>query len=114
MNKWPLLSVVSRKLEFSLLLAALALVFQLFPAAWFGLLHLIDIRTWPRVIWMGFSIAGLAVLVGVRLVPSVFADWQKRRTEMIAARDRREAQYAAKKRRESLEQLRRSRSRRLY
>jgi len=97
-------------LELLLAIAILALVLQLFPS----LAQAIDARNWTRGVW--FLVNGLVViaLVLIRFAPDQILAWQSRRGRNAADRETIERQRAAKEHRESLEQIRKARKRRLY
>lgn len=102
------------RLEILLVIAFVALVFQVFPALWFGLIWAVDVRNWARSAWMGTTVAILAVLFGLRFVPDLWADWRERRCDAASALAKREKQLKAKAERERVAALRRGRSRRMY
>jgi hypothetical protein len=55
------------QLETWLIVASLALVFQIFPAAFWGLLAVVDVRNWTWGITVGVEIAVIALLLGLRM-----------------------------------------------
>jgi hypothetical protein len=53
-------------LELLLVLAVIALVFQLFPSLWFRFISALDVRNWSRLTWFAVNFMVLAALIGVR------------------------------------------------
>ncbi|MGQ0601069.1 MAG: hypothetical protein ACT4QE_05155 [Anaerolineales bacterium] len=102
------------RLEVLLVIAFFALVFQVFPSLWFGLVWAADVRNWARSAWMGVTVAILVVLFGLRFVPDLWADWRERRAESASAFAKREKAERAKAERERVAALRKGRSRRMY
>lgn len=102
------------RLEVLLVLAFVALVFQVFPPLWFALVWVADIRNWARSAWMGATVGILLVLFALRFVPQLWEDWRERRSEAASALAKREAQQRAKAERERVAALRKGRSRRMY
>jgi hypothetical protein len=58
------------RLETWLVLSIMALVFQLFPRLFWGLLAAIDVRNWTWGVWVGVEIAVVVTLL-------VLYGWQK-------------------------------------
>lgn len=54
------------RLETWLLLASVSLVFQIFPAPFWGLLYAIDVRNWSWGVWVGVEVAVIATLFVLR------------------------------------------------
>ena len=67
-------------LELILVLAFLALLFQVFPSLWWGLWAALDLRTWSRGTWFGLNLLVLLGLFGIRFGSDLYADWRNRRT----------------------------------
>jgi hypothetical protein len=67
------------RLEVLLVLAFLALLFQVFPSLWFGLLWAIDIRNWSRGVWIAINVAVVFSLFAIRFGPGLAEDWKKSR-----------------------------------
>lgn len=101
-------------LELLLVLAVVALVFQLFPSLWNGTLWALDIRNWPRTVWFAGNLVVVLVLVAVRFGPDLYQEWQNRRERLAADREKREKQLQLKEQRETLERMEQARSRRIY
>jgi hypothetical protein len=97
-------------LEILLAIAILALILQLFP----NLGRALDVRNWTRGVW--FLVNGLVViaLILIRFAPDQVLEWQSRRGRTAADHKILERQRAAREHRESLEQIRKARKRRLY
>lgn len=90
--------------ELLLLVAGLALFFELYPPAWDAVVYALDIRRWPRTAWFGINWIVLMFLVAVRFGP----DWLKSMREQKLRRNVDRAKDALlKKRREEAETLRR-------
>jgi hypothetical protein len=53
------------RLETWLVLAAIGLAFQMYPALFWGLLYWIDVRSWTWGVWVGVEIAVLVILLGL-------------------------------------------------
>jgi hypothetical protein len=85
-------------LELLLVLAVLALVFQVFPSLWFNLLWAMDVRNWSRTAWFAVNVAVLLFLFGVRFVPDLVNNWQERRTRNAADSTIAEKRKALKRR----------------
>ena len=101
-------------LELLLVLAFLALLFQVFPALWFGLLWAVDVRNWSRGMWMGLNVAIVFALFGLRFGPELFDQWRERRARLTNEHEKHEKQRHLKEEREMLERLKQARERRLY
>jgi hypothetical protein len=102
------------RLEWLLVAAVVALVLQVFPSLWFGLLWLADMRHWPRAAWLGLNAAIILGLFALRFGPGLIDDWRRRRERLAAQREKQAAQRAAKEQRETLEQIKQGRRRRMY
>lgn len=101
-------------LESLLVVAFVALVFQVFPSLWFGLIWAIDFRNWSRSIWMTLTVAGLGVLFALRFIPDLWENWRERQAAAAVEREKRRKQQQAKEQRQMIEAARRARSRRMY
>jgi len=101
-------------LELLLALAAMALLFQLFPSLWVGTVWTLDIRNWPRTVWFAGNLVVVFVLVAVRFGPDLYQDWQRRYEQRAAKRIEMQKRQALKEQRETLERLQQARSRRFY
>lgn len=101
-------------LEALLVAAVVALVLQVFPSLWFGLLWLADMRHWPRAAWLGLNAAIIFGLFAVRFGPGLIDDWRRRREHVASQRERRQAQQAVKEQRTMLRQIKEGRRRRMY
>ena len=58
-----------------LLLAIVALVFQLIPSLWAGLVSIANVRNWSRGTWMLVNVAIVLILLGIRFGPELYTDW---------------------------------------
>lgn len=65
-------------LELLLVLAFLALLFQVFPSLWFAL----DFRTWSRTTWFTLNLFVLFGLFGIRFGPDLYSEWRERRKRL--------------------------------
>ena len=54
------------RLETWLVVASIALVFQIFPPIFWGLLYAVDVRNWTWGVWVGVEIAVVATLFLLR------------------------------------------------
>lgn len=61
------------RLELLLVLAFLALLFQVFPALWLGLLWALDVRNWPREVWLAINVGVVLALFAIRFGPELAA-----------------------------------------
>lgn len=68
------------RLELVLVLACLALLFQVFPGLWWDLWAALDFRTWSRGTWFALNLLVLLSLFGIRFGPALYADWRNHRT----------------------------------
>jgi hypothetical protein len=104
-------------LEWLMILAFLTLALQLMPSLPGKLLHAADVRTWTTNVW--FSLQGLILLtlLAIRYRADFQELWENRAErktkEDAKAGNIRKAQEA-KERREMLERIKLSRSRRIY
>jgi hypothetical protein len=55
------------QLETWLAVASLSLVFQIFPAAFWGLLAILDVRNWTWGVTVGVEIAVIVLLLALRV-----------------------------------------------
>jgi hypothetical protein len=101
-------------LELLLVLAVLALVVQLIPGALDTIFYAINPAHWPRTVWFAINWGVLSLLVGVRFGPDLVAAWKQRRQKLAVEREQSAKQRELKEQRETLERIKRSRSRRLY
>lgn len=104
------------KLELLLVLAFLALLFQVFPSLWFGLLGVLDIRNWPRGVWMAINVGVVFSLFAIRFGPDLVADWKQHRVRKRAASENREKKIcdlALKEQRELFKRMQEARKRQI-
>lgn len=87
-------------LEVLLVLAIVALVLQLFPALWWRLVALVDVRHWSRWTWFFVNLAVVAVLFGVRMAPEWSEAVARRRADKAKRRQQEERKRRAEERRE--------------
>lgn len=80
------------KLEILLVLAFLALLFQVFPALWNLLCGAADVRQWSRTTWMAMNVAIVLLLFGVRFGPNVIAAVRERWKQQADRTDARSAE----------------------
>ncbi len=95
-------------------LAALALLFQIFPSLWAGTLWALDIRNWPRTVWFAGNLVVVVLLVAIRFGPDLYQDWRQRKERRAAERVEMQKRQALKEQRETLERMQQARSRRIY
>ena len=55
------------RLETWLVLTSVSLVFQLFPALFWGLLYAVDVRNWTWGVWVGIQVAVVAILIFLKV-----------------------------------------------
>ena len=53
-------------LEVLLVLALVAVLFQMFPALWLAVVWSVDVRNWSRDAWIGLNVAAVLVLFAIR------------------------------------------------
>lgn len=94
-------------LEILLVLAFLALLFQVFPSLWVMLWQAIDVRQWSGAGWMVLNVTVLVALFGVRFGPDAIADLRERRKRLASRRKERFAETLTSKVDEDLEARRR-------
>lgn len=94
-------------LEILLVLAFLALLFQVFPSLWKLLWHALDVRLWSSAAWMALNIAVLVALFGVRFGPGAIAGLRERRKRLTSRRKERFAETVTSAVDEDLEARRR-------
>jgi hypothetical protein len=102
------------RLEALLVVTVAALVFQVFPTLWFGLLWIVDVRNWSRSAWFGLNLAVILGLFAVRFGPTLIDDWGARRERLTTEREKHDKQQAAKEQREMLQRIKQGRRRRMY
>jgi hypothetical protein len=100
--------------ELLLALAVLALVFQLIPFHWMGLLWAIDVRNWPRSVWIVATWMVLLFLVVIRFGPDVYEDWQQRRARLLNKRAKEENRRRLKEEHKRLALMKDAMKRRVY
>lgn len=54
------------RLETWLVLAFLSLIFQIYPALFWSLLYIVDVRNWTWGVWVGVEIAVVVTLIVLR------------------------------------------------
>jgi hypothetical protein len=104
------------KLELLLVLAFLALFFQVFPSLWFGVLGVLDIRNWPRGVWMAINVGVVFSLFTIRFGPDLVEDWRQRRDRKRAASKNREKEIkdlTLKEQRELFKRMQEARKRQI-
>lgn len=94
-------------LEVLLVLAFLALLFQVFPGLWELLWHALDVRRWSSATWMALNVIVLVALFGVRFGPDVIAHVRERRKRLASSRKERSAETGPSAVDEDLEARRR-------
>jgi hypothetical protein len=98
-------------LEILLVLAVLALVFQVFPQLWFSTLWALDVRNWSRGVWFVLNIGVVLVLFGIRYAPEVNQEWKRRRGNRIRHRTEDDEQRKLREERELYERMKEARKR---
>jgi hypothetical protein len=101
------------KFEVLLVIAIVALLLQVFPAAGKTVLWMLDVRNWPRTVWFWLNFVAVLSLLVMRFGPALVEDWKTRRSRLETEREGRERQRQLKEKRERLEDIRRGRNRRL-
>ena len=86
--------------ELLLVLAVVALLFQLFPAAWSWLVGALDPRSWSRQTWFLANLAVVLVLLSIRLAPEMKAVFARRKVEATKRKQREERKRLAEERSE--------------
>jgi hypothetical protein len=66
------------KLEVLLVLAFAALLFQVFPSLWFGILRALHVQNWGRVSWLLLNLAALFLLFAIRFWPDIVGNRRQR------------------------------------
>lgn len=79
-------------LEVLLVIAFLALLFQVFPSPWKLLWQSFDVREWSRTTWMVLNVVVLVALFGVRFIPETLATLRERRQRLSSRRKERFAE----------------------
>jgi hypothetical protein len=97
-------------LETLLAIAIIALILQAFPET----ARVFDVTSWSRTMWMGVNASAILLLIGVRFAPDLVVNWHDRRVNRAAQNNTHDKQKELRERRESLEQIKRARKRRLY
>ncbi len=100
-------------LELLLGLAAIVLLFQLFPSLWFACVWAVDVRNWSRGGWLGLNAVAVLVLCGIRFGPELYKEWRERGARLAINREKQEKQRQLTEQREALERLQRGRARRV-
>lgn len=99
------------RMELLLLIASVALATQLLPYAFASIRY---IWSASREAWLLISCVGLCALVGFRFIPGLINERVEERSRSRKKNEAKNRQLALKERREALERVRASRSRRLY
>lgn len=98
------------RLELLLSIASLALLFQVFPSLWFGLVWALDVRNWSRGIWIGLNALAVAALFAIQFRIEIRDAWTAvgaavRRSGMTGRSTAREAdrdaEYEVRERRDA-------------
>jgi uncharacterized membrane protein YqjE len=113
MKAIPLTRSGLARIELLLLIALVALLFQLFPSLWTSTLIAIDIRNWPRTIWFALNWIVVASLVAIRFGPELFMAWRQRRERIAHERKISHERRELKQQRETIERIQQARSRRI-
>ena len=100
--------------ELLLALALVALVLQLFPSLWFGILWALDVRNWPRTVWFAANWVVVFTLVAIRFGPDLYSDWRVRCSRVAIDRAKRQKQQELKEQREMLARTKEAMKRRVY
>ena len=104
----------SLALEWLLALAFVAMILQLYPSLGRFILWAIDLRNWSSGVWFGLNAVIALALLGVRFVPSVYADWRNRRRRLAVEAAEAARRQLLKDEREALQRIARSRKNRIY
>ena len=96
--------------ESLLLIAILALFLQLFPS----MQNAFDFRQWSRLGWLAFNIIVILTLIGIRVGPSLSADYRERREYNATQQTKAQKALALKEQREMIERIQESRRRRKF
>jgi type VI protein secretion system component VasK len=102
------------RLELLLVLAVVALVFQLVPALGNITLWALDVRNWPRTAWFAVNWLVVITLVAIRFGPDLRQQWRERRERLASERATKQKQHELKEVRETLERMQQARARRIY
>ncbi len=100
--------------ELLLSLAILVLVLQLFPRAGRTLLWTLDVRNWPRTVWIAANVVVLMLLVSMRFGPQLIEDWRMRQQRLTDEHSKDKKQKDMKEQREALERMQQAKRRRIY
>ena len=98
-------------LEILLVLAVLALLFQVFPQLWFNTLWALDVRNWSRAAWFALNIGVVLVLFAIRYAPEVHQQWKQRKSNRVRHRTEDEEQRKLREERELYERMKEARKR---
>jgi hypothetical protein len=101
-------------LEVLLIAAVVTLLLQLFPAAARTLLWMLDVRNWPRTVWLWLNVGVVLVLFGIRFGPALVRDWRGRQARLQAEHQDKQRQKDQREHREMIGRLKEGRRRRLY
>jgi type VI protein secretion system component VasK len=101
-------------LELLLALALIMLILQLVPSLGQIALLALDFRNWPRTVWFGLNIIVVALLLGIRFVPGLIADWNKRQHRLLLEKTKAEKVRKLKQKQETMARMQQSRRRRMY
>jgi hypothetical protein len=102
------------RLEVALVVAVLALLFQVFPGAWFWMLSILDVRNWSRWAWLAANVGVVLALFVVRFGPEWYADWHERQERRKAEESKRAKERELREQREMFERLKEAQKRRVY
>lgn len=101
-------------LELLLVLAAVVLLIQIWPAFGNRILRGIDIRNWSSSVKFVANVLIVLVLIGIRFGPELLSQWRERRLRIACERAKADKALIMKKRREALERMQESRKRRIF
>jgi hypothetical protein len=74
------------RLELLLMLATLALLFQLFPSLVIALSRALDLRYWPAGVWLSVNVAILIALLSQRFGAEFYMQRRQRRPRRSSSR----------------------------
>jgi hypothetical protein len=100
--------------EIALGVALVALVFQLFPAVWWGLLWTLDLRNWTWGARFLGTLFVLVVLLGLQWGPGLRTDHVERKKQQSEARQRAEQVKTARQHKQMIEGIKEGRRRRQF
>lgn len=98
-------------LEVLCILALLALVLQLTPSVWEGLLSALDIRNWSRAVWITVNAVLLVALVTMRFGSDLYHDWRDHSEHLRVERERREKWLKRQEQRKAVARIKESQKR---